>query len=66
MRRNLLTVVSWSAMALLCLLPRDKQPLAASVLDVIKERKWLVTDLHNDPGRLDDMFREVTTTEDVA
>jgi len=47
------------------LIPRDKQSLAVSAIEVATQHKWLVTELRADPGRLDDVFRDVTTTADV-
>ncbi|NCC52850.1 MAG: ABC transporter ATP-binding protein [Spartobacteria bacterium] len=47
------------------LYPRDHQPLAVSAIDVAHRNKWMVTDLRSDQGRLDDVFRQVTTTDDV-
>jgi ABC-2 type transport system ATP-binding protein len=52
---------------LLCrILPRDGRPIAAAVMETAAARKWLVTGIHTDGGRLDDVFRDLTITEDVA
>ncbi len=48
------------------LVPRDKQSLAVSAIEVAVRRKWLVMEMRSDPGRLDDVFRQVTTTADVV
>ena len=48
------------------LIPRDKQSLAVGVIEVAARRKWLVTEMRSDPGRLDDVFRQITTTADVV
>ena len=48
------------------LVPRDKQSLAVSAIEVAARRKWLVMEMRSDPGRLDDVFRQVTTTADVV
>jgi ABC-2 type transport system ATP-binding protein len=46
--------------------PRDQQPIAAQVIDAARERGWLITQIETDGGRLDDVFRDLTTTQDVA
>jgi ABC-2 type transport system ATP-binding protein len=46
--------------------PRNGQPVAAAVLDLARARQWLVTDVQTDDGRLDDVFRSLTTTDDVG
>jgi ABC-2 type transport system ATP-binding protein len=48
------------------ILPRDGRPIAAAVMETAAARKWLVTAIHTDGGRLDDVFRDLTITEDVA
>ena len=48
------------------LVPRDKQSLAVSAIEVAARRKWLVMEMRSDPGRLDDVFRQITTTADVV
>ena len=47
------------------LIPRDKQSLAVRAVEVAASRHWLVTEMRSDPGRLDDVFRQITTTADV-
>lgn len=48
------------------LIPRDKQSLAVQAIQVASARRWLVTELRSDPGRLDDVFRQITITDDVV
>ncbi len=52
--------------ARLQLLSRDQQPLAATALEVARSHHWLITDMQTDGGRLDEVFKRITTTEDVA
>lgn len=47
-------------------LPKDQQAIAAQVMEKAASNKWLVTSIHTDIGRLDDVFRDLTITEDVA
>lgn len=46
--------------------PRDKQSIAGAVMEAARNRNWMVTELETDRGRLDEVFRELTTTEDVS
>ncbi|MBP7831015.1 MAG: ATP-binding cassette domain-containing protein [Kiritimatiellae bacterium] len=48
------------------LVPRGQQPLAATALDLARNRGWLVTDMQNDAGRLDEVFQQITKSEDAA
>ena len=48
------------------LVPRDKQSLAVRAIETAAENRWLVTELRSEPGRLDDVFRQITTTADVV
>lgn len=48
------------------LIPRDKQALAVHAIEVAAHNKWMVTEIHTEPGRLDDVFRQITTTADVV
>ena len=48
------------------LLPRRQQPLAVSALEVARSHNWPVLGLETDSGHLDDVFRELTITEDVG
>ena len=47
------------------LIPRDKQALAVHAIEVAARHKWMVTGIRAEPGRLDDVFRQITTTADV-
>jgi len=47
------------------LIPRNGRPLAGSVLELARREHWAITNLRTDGGRLDDVFRRLTTTEDV-
>jgi ABC-2 type transport system ATP-binding protein len=46
--------------------PRGGKPVAAPLLETAREKGWLVTHIETDSGRLDDVFRDLTTTEDVT
>lgn len=46
--------------------PREGQPVATQIIDAIRERGWLITQLETDNGRIDDVFRNLTITEDVG
>ena len=48
------------------LIPRDKQSLSVGAIEAAARHQWLVTGLRSDPGRLDDVFRQITTTADVV
>lgn len=48
------------------ILPRDRQAIAARVMETAAAKQWLVTGIQTDGGRLDDVFRDLTITEDVA
>ena len=48
------------------LIPRDKQSLSVGAIEAAARHQWLVTGLRSDPGRLDEVFRQITTTADVA
>jgi ABC-2 type transport system ATP-binding protein len=48
------------------LIPRDKQALAVHAIEVAAHNKWMVTEIRAEPGRLDDVFRQITTTADVV
>ena len=48
----------------LFLIPKLGKPIAADVLETIREKRWKLFDLKVDEGRLDDVFRRMTTTED--
>ena len=46
--------------------PGDGQPIAAQVVGLAQEKGWQVIGLQTDDGRLDDVFRDLTITEDVS
>ena len=48
------------------LIPKEQQPVAAQALDVARDKNWLITDMQTESGRLEDVFRQVTTTADVG
>lgn len=41
--------------------PTDGDPILAAVSDIARERSWKVEELHVQRGRLDDVFRTITT-----
>ena len=45
--------------------PKAGKPIAAKVLAVAQQKRWTVEDIKVDDGRLDDVFRQITTTEDT-
>lgn len=47
------------------LVPRDKQSLSVGAIEVAARNKWMVTEMRSEPGRLDEVFRQITTTADV-
>ncbi len=49
----------------LFLLPKLGKPIAADVLETVREKRWKLYDMKVDEGRLDDVFRRITTTEDT-
>jgi len=46
--------------------PREQRPIAAALLEAARSHAWPVIDLQTDPGRLDEVFRRITTTEDTS
>jgi len=46
----------------LIILPRDGRPVVAEIADRARDRGWTITSLRVERGRLDDVFREITTT----
>ena len=46
--------------------PKSGKPIAAEVLGAAQQNKWKVSDLKVDEGRLDDVFRQITTTDESA
>jgi ABC-2 type transport system ATP-binding protein len=49
----------------LFILPKLGKPVAAEVLEAVREKHWKLFDIKVDEGRLDDVFRRITTTEDT-
>ena len=45
----------------LWLFPRDRRPIVAEVAGLIRARGWTVTGIRAERGRLDDVFRAITT-----
>ena len=45
----------------LVILPRDGRPMVAEIADRARDRGWTITSLRVEHGRLDDVFREITT-----
>jgi ABC-2 type transport system ATP-binding protein len=41
--------------------PRDGRSVVAEIAELARERRWTITSLRVERGRLDDVFREVTT-----
>ena len=48
------------------IIPCDQQPIASQVAALAQSRGWLLTSIHSDDGRLDDVFRDITSTADVS
>ncbi|MDF7823845.1 ATP-binding cassette domain-containing protein [Pontiellaceae bacterium B12227] len=46
-------------------LPKAGKSIAADILGAAQQHKWKVADIKVDEGRLDDVFRQITTTEDT-
>jgi ABC-2 type transport system ATP-binding protein len=45
--------------------PKAGKSIAAEILGTAQQQKWKVTDIKVDEGRLDDVFRQITATEDT-
>jgi gliding motility-associated transport system ATP-binding protein len=45
----------------LVILPRDGRPMVADIADRARDRGWAITSLRVERGRLDDVFREITS-----
>ncbi len=58
-------VASEGEKQVLKLVPKGQQSLAVRAIEVASGRRWMVTEMRSDPGRLDDVFRQITTTADV-
>ena len=48
------------------MLAKDGAPIAAAVADACKAHGVEVRELRVEPGRLDEVFRRITTTEEAA
>ena len=48
------------------LIPRDKQSLSVGAIETAARHNWMVTEMRSDPGRLDEVFRQITATADVV
>jgi ABC-2 type transport system ATP-binding protein len=46
----------------LIVFPRDGRPIVAELADLARQRGWTISALRVERGRLDDVFREITTT----
>ncbi|MCB1069500.1 MAG: ABC transporter ATP-binding protein [Kiritimatiellae bacterium] len=46
--------------------PKQQAPVIAAVLKAVASHGWPVTDLKVDGGRLEEVFRQITRTEDAA
>ena len=42
--------------------PRGPQPIVAEVAELVRTKRWPITGLRVEQGRLDDVFREITTS----
>ncbi len=51
---------------ILRLIPRQQQSLGPAVMDTVRRRDWLMVGMETDRGRLDEVFRRITTTEDAG
>jgi ABC-2 type transport system ATP-binding protein len=49
----------------LLLFPKLGKSIVADVLETVRSKRWKLFDLKVDEGRLDDVFRRITTTEDA-
>ena len=47
----------------LIIFPRDGRPVVAEIADLARDRGWTITSLRVERGRLDDVFREITTAQ---
>ncbi|MDZ8119580.1 ABC transporter ATP-binding protein [Pontiella agarivorans] len=45
--------------------PKGGKSIAPDILGAAQQHKWSVSDIKVDEGRLDDVFRQITTTEDT-
>lgn len=44
--------------------PKDGKSIAADILGAARQNNWKINDIKVDEGRLDDVFRQITSTED--
>ena len=58
-------VLSQGNKQILRLVPCDRQSLSVGAIETAVRHKWMVTEMRSDPGRLDEVFRQITTTADV-
>jgi ABC-2 type transport system ATP-binding protein len=47
----------------LIIFPRSGRPVVAEIADLARDRGWTITSLRVERGRLDDVFREITTAQ---
>jgi ABC-2 type transport system ATP-binding protein len=47
----------------LIVFPRAGRPVVAEIADLARDRSWAITSLRVERGRLDDVFREITTAQ---
>jgi ABC-2 type transport system ATP-binding protein len=47
----------------LIIIPRGGRPVVAEIADLARDRGWTITSLRIERGRLDDVFREITTAQ---
>ncbi len=45
--------------------PKTGESIAAEILEISQKNKWKITDIKVDDGRLDDVFRQITITDDI-
>lgn len=59
-------VASQGPKQVLRLVPKDRQSLSVGAIEVAARHQWMVTEMRSDPGRLDEVFRQITSTADVV
>ncbi len=47
----------------LIVVPHSGRPVVAEIADLARDRGWRITGLRVERGRLDDVFREITTAQ---
>ncbi len=45
--------------------PKTGESIAEDILTIAQKNKWKITDIKIDDGKLDDVFRQITITEDI-